>query len=623
MIKNGRTFREDATIVRRGLKEFDNILHGQMRHIFARGILVSCISYIPAIMSSIIIDELMTKQRFYRLLILSIFAALIMFLFSIMRIIEDKKIAVGYSYLFSAHEIYLTNRSYKLPYESLENAKVRELREQVSGSINVSGAGMASLYWDTDIFFTNLCSAFIAIILCFQFIKEIVTWDYRADSGLFASIIVILELVILIIVCSFISCKMTSKKFDSNYEVFTNGSKYNRYGEFYTINYLSNEEAALDTRIFGQKEIIINESQEKCYAKFAEGKIKEMEAVNKYDGIKLLCTCLCGSIVYLLISQQAISGAVSAGSIVMIYAAVTMLIYSLSEIAQIITDLRNNNVHLLNFFKYMDLKDINELEDEKKQEEVVPKEVDTIEFRNISFKYPECDNLVLENISFTISKGEKIAFVGENGSGKTTLIKLLCRLYQPTQGEILLNGKDIKSYSFSEYIKNISAVFQDFSLFAFPIAENVAASNQYDKDRVLKCIDKVGLDKKIRIYEKGIYQPLFHEFDEEGVDLSGGEAQKIAIARAIYKDAEIMILDEPTSALDPLAEDEIFKKFFEITFGKTAIFISHRLSSCRMADRIFVLDCGKVIQSGTHEALLLARGEKYFKMWNAQAQYYS
>ena len=484
MIKNGRTFKEDVSIVRRGLKEFDKILHGQMRHIFLRGILVSCISYIPAIMSSVIIDELITQQRFGRLLFLSLFAALIMLLFSIMKIIEDKKIAVGYSYLFSAHEIYLTNRSYKLPYESLENNEVRELREQVSGSINVSGAGMASLYWDTDIFFTNLCSAISAIVLCFWFIKEIVIWDYSADSSLSSSLVVVLGMFALVIVCSFVSCKMTSKRFDSNFEVFTNGSKYNRYGEFYTINYLSNEDAALDTRIFGQTETIINESQEKCYSKFADGKNKEMKAVNKYDGIKLLCTCLCGIAVYLLISQQAALGAVSAGSIVVIYAAVTMLINSLSEIAQIITDLRNNNVHLLNFFKYMDLENNNELGDDQKSEDALPISVDTIEFRNVSFQYPGSDNFVLENINLKISKGEKIAFVGENGSGKTTLIKLLCRLYHPTKGKVLLNGKDIERYSFTEYIKIISAVFQDFSLFSFSIAENVAASYQYDEDKV-------------------------------------------------------------------------------------------------------------------------------------------
>ena len=348
-----------------------------------------------------------------------------------------------------------------------------------------------------------------------------------------------------------------------------------------------------------------------------------MKAINKYDGIKLLCTCLCGSIVYLLIAQQATLGAISAGSIVMIYAAVTMLINSLSEIAQIMTDLRNNNVHLLNFFKYMDLEDDSELVDDQKTADEVSSTADTIEFRNVSFKYPGSDNLVLENINLTISKGEKIAIVGENGSGKTTLIKLLCRLYQPTQGTILLNGKDIKSYPFSEYIKHISTVFQDFSLFAFSVAENIAASNNYDENKVLECLEKVGLGKKISTYDKGIRQPLLNGFDEEGVDLSGGEAQKVAIARAIYKDTDIMILDEPTSALDPLAEHENFKKFYEITSGKTAIFISHRLSSCRMADRIIVLDCGKVIQSGSHEALLLKRDEKYYEMWNAQAQYYS
>ncbi len=623
MAKNGRTFREDVRIIKRGLKEFEYMLHGQMRHIYFRGILVACIAYVPGIMSAAIIEELVGSQKILKLMILSIWAALIMFILSIMKILEDKKIAIGYSYLFSAHEIYLTNKAYKLPFESVESNKVRELRDKVSGSINVSGAGMASLYWDMDVLFTNLCSAMIAVVLCFFFVKDIVLWDYLTSGGIVKSVYLVLGLIILVTVSSIVSCKMTSKRFDVNYEVFVNGAKYNRYGEFYTISYLSDETAALDTRIYAQTETIVNECQNKCYARFAEGKRKEIKAVNRYDGMKLLCTCLCGGAVYLLIAGQAATGAVSIGNIIIIYSAVTKLIDSLARIAEIVTDLQNNNIHLLNFFAYMDMENMSEAEESDKFEKAEAGGVESIEFRNVSFKYPESQQYVLNNINLKISKGDKVAFVGENGSGKTTLIKLLCRLYRPTKGEILLNGRNIEEYSTSEYIKNLSAVFQDYSLFAFPVAENVAASKIFDENRVWDCLRSVGLDKKISSYPKGIYQPLFHSFEEEGVDLSGGESQKLAIARAIYKDAEIMILDEPTSALDPLAEDEIFRKFYEITDGKTALFISHRLSSCRMADYIIVLDKGCIVQSGKHEALVADKEGKYCDMWSSQSFYYA
>lgn len=621
MMKNGRTFGEDVKIVRRGLKEFNNILHGQLRHVFLRGILVPCISYVPVIMSALIIDELLTQQRFKRLIIMSILGSLFVLFLSICKILEDKKIAVGFSYLFSGHEIHLTNRSYRLPYESLESNEVRELREQVSGSINVSGAGMASLYWDIDILFTNFCSTLIAILLCIRFIREIILWDYNADGSLSNSLGIMIGLFLLVVICCIVSCKMASKRFDADYELFVNGAKYNRYGEFYTINYLSNENAALDTRIYNQTDTIIKETQEKCYSKFAEGKAKEMRAINKCNGIGLFCSCLCGCVVYLLVSQQALIGAVTVGSIVMMYSAITMLINSLSNMAQILTDLRNNNIHLLNFFKYMDLED-DEIVMNEGTDKSFSEDIHSIEFRNVSFKYPGSESYALQGINLKITGNQKVAFVGENGSGKTTLIKLLCRLYKPTEGEILINDVDIQSVPFSEYIKNISVVFQDFSLFSFSVAENIAISKQYDEKRVWECLKKVGLDKKISTYEKGIEQTLFNEFDDEGVNLSGGESQKLAIARAIYKENKVIILDEPTSALDPLAENEIYKKFYELTSGKTSIFISHRLSSCRIADRIVVLDNGKLIQSGTHNDLLLEKDKKYFEMWNAQAQYY-
>ena len=212
--------------------------------------------------------------------------------------------------------------------------------------------------------------------------------------------------------------------------------------------------------------------------------------------------------------------------------------------------------------------------------------------------------------------------VGENGSGNTTLIKLICRLYQPSEGKIFLNGKDIADIPFKKYIAYIATVFQDFSLFPFSLGENVAASRDYDEKRVEETLIKARLEEKLLQLKNGVRQSIFSDFDENGTDLSGGEQQKVAIARAIYKDAELMVLDEPTAALDPYAEYEIYKNFSEITENKTLISISHRLSSCRMCDKILVLDEGKVLQEGTHEELVKDLGGKYYALWSAQAQYY-
>lgn len=209
------------------------------------------------------------------------------------------------------------------------------------------------------------------------------------------------------------------------------------------------------------------------------------------------------------------------------------------------------------------------------------------------------------------------------GSGKTTFIKLLCRLYDPTEGEILLNGIDIRKYNYREYMDIFSVVFQDFKLFSLKLGQNVASRVDYNKEKVMECLDKAGFSEKLLEMTEGMETYLYKDYDDNGIDVSGGEAQKIAIARALYKDAPFIILDEPTAALDPIAEAEIYGKFNEIAGDKTAIYISHRLSSCKFCDEIAVFHEGAVIQQGSHATLVADEKGKYYELWNAQAQYYT
>lgn len=208
-----------------------------------------------------------------------------------------------------------------------------------------------------------------------------------------------------------------------------------------------------------------------------------------------------------------------------------------------------------------------------------------------------------------------------NGSGKTTFVKLLCRLYDPTQGRILLNGKDIRTYRSAEYQRLFAVVFQDFQIFALPLGENIAASMRYDENRIRDCMEKAGISDWAAKLPKGLKQPLY-TVESDGVNISGGEAQKIAIARALYKDAPFVVLDEPTAALDPLAEAEIYSKFHDITDHKGALYISHRLSSCRFCNTIAVFHEGKLVQEGSHEELLAQPEGQYAHLWEAQAQWY-
>ena len=246
-----------------------------------------------------------------------------------------------------------------------------------------------------------------------------------------------------------------------------------------------------------------------------------------------------------------------------------------------------------------------------------------IEFRNVSFKYAGSENYALKNVNLTFKVGERLAVVGMNGSGKTTFIKLMCRLYDPTEGEIYMNDFNVRKYDYRQYLDLFSVVFQDYSLLALPLGNNVSSATSWDGEKAERCLQEVGFGERYAEMAKGLETPIYKNFDDEGVNVSGGEAQKIALARALYKDAPFIILDEPTAALDPIAEAEIYSKFDEIVGDKTAIYISHRLSSCRFCDKIAVFDNGEIVQVGSHEELLADENGKYYELWTAQAQYYT
>ena len=252
-----------------------------------------------------------------------------------------------------------------------------------------------------------------------------------------------------------------------------------------------------------------------------------------------------------------------------------------------------------------------------------PETVESIRFEHVSFRYPGSETRVLHDVSFEIRGGEKISIVGLNGAGKTTLVKLISRLYRPEEGRILLNGVDIFEYEHTSYLASIAAVFQDYKLFAFSIDENITGYRPgSDLVGTGTVIRRVGLNEKMAELDEGVYSMLGKSYDENGVELSGGERQKVAIARALYKNAPVIILDEPTSALDPLAEAEIYENFNSLIGDKTAIYISHRMSSSVFCDRILLLDGGTVSGFDTHAALMEKADGLYYKLFNAQAENY-
>ena len=325
-------------------------------------------------------------------------------------------------------------------------------------------------------------------------------------------------------------------------------------------------------------------------------------------------------VAYVFVCLKAWAGAFSVGAVTQYVGAITNFSAGVTLLVSTLGRIYNNVPFIRICYEFLDLP--NEMYQGSLTTEKCSDNQYDIEFRDVSFKYPTSEVWALRHVSMKFKVGKRLAVVGQNGSGKTTFIKLLCRLYNPTEGEILLNDIDIRKYNYAEYLSFFSVVFQDFQLLSFGLGQNVAASKEYDRILAEQCLRQAGFGDRLDTMPKGLDSSLGRDFDPDGIEISGGEAQKIAIARTIYKKAGFIVLDEPTAALDPVAEQEVYERFNTITGNKTTIYISHRLSSCRFCDEIMVFDHGNVIQQGTHDQLLSDEAGKYAELWNAQAQYY-
>ena len=392
----------------------------------------------------------------------------------------------------------------------------------------------------------------------------------------------------------------------------------NRVGNYFLHNILAGSETAKDLRIFHQEKLV----EEGVCGREEEsrGILGRMRAMwMKQEFLERTTSNVCGGCVYLYAAVKAYAGLISIGSVVRYAGSIIKCVDGFSEVLLGISSLREAADYGRDYLDYMDFKN------EKNQGNLPVQQKDNgrfeIEFDHVSFRYPGSEVYVIKDLNLKLDIGERMAIVGRNGSGKTTFIKLLCRLYDVTEGVIRLNGRDIREYDYEEYQKLFSVVFQDYRIFSLKLGENIASSGNVDHERARDALERAGLGERLERLPQGLETYVGKEFDESGVNFSGGERQKAAIARAIYKGAPFVIMDEPTAALDPVSECDVYAGFDKMVGRKTAVYISHRLASCRFCNDILVFDRGNVIQRGSHDRLVHEDG-MYRKLWNAQAQYY-
>ena len=508
---------------------------------------------------------------------------------------------------YKGRSMILSEKNMEMDYENMESRDVNILFERIKMETQ-TGYNVFYLYHSVGYCLREAINIILAAALTFGLFSE--------PNVPVISKLAILAMVALVVLANYFSTKKANKIISGMMDTYapTNGL-FNFYDD-----YCDDYNAGKDTRLYSMEEFVADE-QSKLYAFCNNVSVSSAKKRLKYSLLNCVSTDALRVATYIFVILSCISGSVAIGDISKYVSCTVMVIGSFSGIISSIQTLVDNNRYLERYFQFLDIPS-------KMHKGTLPVEKRTdneyeIEFHNVSFKYPGSDTYALKNLNLKLNIGQRMAVVGQNGSGKTTMIKLLCRLYDPTEGEITLNGYDIKKYDYSEYMGIFSVVFQDFKLFSFTLGQNVAASVDYDGQKAAHCLDMAGFGDRRAAMQKGLETPLYKDFEEDGVEISGGEAQKIALARALYKDAPFIVLDEPTAALDPIAEFEIYSKFDEIVGEKTAIYISHRLSSCRFCDDIAVFDCGELVQRGSHDALLADGSGKYHELWMAQAKYYS
>ncbi|MGN0167074.1 MAG: ABC transporter ATP-binding protein [Acetatifactor sp.] len=506
----------------------------------------------------------------------------------------------------------LNRKSLSIDYEYLEEPEIQKLRSRSQAEGNYIGLVGWLLYRIEQIVTAALSILFAGIIMIPLFVRR------NEHKGFICSWQASVLLLILVGVSVWLNYRFSNRWVKEVKDKRDSLAPFEKRCRLY-MDKLAGIETQKDLRLYRQQNMILEDV----------GKQTEQIMKTTRDMAKPYCKQAClgqglsdltGLVVYLFTGLRAIAGMITIGGVVTYASSIIKFSNAVAQFAVTMADLKYVTMYCEDYVTYMELS-------KRKYEGTIPLEKRrdnkfSVEFEHVSFRYPGTNRDILHDLNLKFTVGGKMAIVGKNGSGKTTFIKLLCRLYDVTEGCIKVNGIDIRKYDYREYCDLFAVVFQDFNIFAFTVGENVAAGTEVDEGKVWDALTRAGVEQSVRRQPDGLSTHVGKDFAPEGVAFSGGEKQKLAIARAIYKDAPFVFMDEPTAALDPVSECEVFAGFDKMVGRKTAIYISHRLASCRFCEDILVFDKGQVVQRGSHEELEKQDG-LYRELWHAQAQYYA
>jgi len=621
-MKNSKKFtlRQHLGIFIRGMKIYGGYPKPVMLSITLSSVVAAAVPFINIYFSAEILSELAGQRETDRLVMLVLLTVGLNLIGLLIQRAAARWEAYCGSNTWDAAYKTLTDKAVQMDYADVLDATIAGEYSQIRYNQWYAGFGLASLEEPVKEIIQGLIRIILAVAIAFALftLSVPVGSPYVWLDSPWAIAVVLLVLcgpVILTPYLNTLGGKVHSKDVDGD-------RLQNRFFNHFFYDMHEDSITAKDIRIYDQKRMINAHIAKNPVCDWRNSKNSSWARIyreeGKYVTAGVAVTYLCNGIIFLYVAFKALAGAFGVGSIVLYVGALTQFGMGLSTVMTSCGKLMNNSPFLNLWYNFLDTPSKMHHGDMK----VGDAAKHDIEFIDVSFKYPGSDEYALKNITMKFNIGERLAIVGENGGGKTTFILLLCRFFDPTEGEIRLNGVDIRQYDYDEYMSIFSVVFQDFELLPFTLGQNVAINVDYDEERVKKAIIDAGFGERLESLPAGLETYLYKQFEEEGVEVSSGEAQKIALARALYRDAPFVILDEPTAALDPVAEYEVYSKMNEIAGNKTAVFVSHRLSSCRFCHDIAVFHEGVLVQRGSHEELAADSGGKYNELWNAQAQYY-